>query len=148
MKGHVSARALTVRGLAVAALLVVAGCAMRVEAQSDASAPAYFTAQVKPILEANCAHCHAGPNHRGGYSMNTRESLLKGSHHAPVIVPGDPDSSFLVKLIEHQGPADDPMPMPPPPRPKLSDEQIATIQAWIKAGAVTPPDPLFVAPAP
>jgi mono/diheme cytochrome c family protein len=29
----------------------------------------------------------------------------------------------------------------PPKAPKISDEDIATITAWIKAGAVMPPDP-------
>jgi len=90
---------------------------------------------VKPILDANCARCHGGLNKRGGLNMDTRESLLKGGRDGAVVVPGDPDHSLLVKLIRHEGPADDPMPMPPK-RPKLSDADIATIARWIKAGAI------------
>lgn len=140
-------QAAVIRVLAVTGFLAMAGGLATLQAQQP-DTPQFFTAQVKPILEAKCARCHAGDNHRGGYSMNTRESLLKGSHHAPVIIAGQPDSSFLVRLIKHEGPADDPMPMPPPPRPKLSDAEIAAIEAWIKGGALTPPDPLFVAPPP
>jgi hypothetical protein len=77
-------------------------------------------------------------NHKGGLSMDTRESLLKGGHDGAVIVPGDPANSLLIKLIRHEGPADDPMPMPP--RGKLSDADIATVTAWVKAGAVMPAD--------
>jgi mono/diheme cytochrome c family protein len=57
-----------------------------------------------------------------------------------VIVPGDAADSLLVKLIRHEGPANDPMPMPSK-APKMSDEDIATIEQWVKAGAVMPNDP-------
>jgi cytochrome c len=70
-------------------------------------------------------------------NIETKASLLKGGHDGPVLVPGDPASSLLVKLIRHEGPADDPMPMPPK-KPKISDEDIATVTQWVKAGAVMP----------
>ena len=117
-------------------------------AQDDASKPAYFTEKVKPILEANCVRCHGGANHRGTYSMNTHESLYKGGHHGGAVVPGHPESSMMIKLVRHEGPADDPMPMPPPPKAKISDADIAVLEAWVKAGAVTPDGPIFVAPPP
>ena len=70
--------------------------------------------------------------------MSTRDAMLKGGHHGPALVPGQPEQSLLLRLIRHQGPADDPMNMPPDPKPKLSDADIATVAAWIKAGAVMP----------
>ncbi len=79
-----------------------------------------------------------GENHRGGLNIDTREAMLKGGHDGSVLVPGDPSKSLLVKLIRHEGPADDPMPMPPPPKAKLSDDDIAIVTAWVKAGAVMP----------
>jgi cytochrome c len=45
----------------------------------------------------------------------------------------------LVRLIRHEGPADDPRPMPPK-LPKISDEDIATVERWVKAGAIMPGD--------
>lgn len=69
--------------------------------------------------------------------MNTRSSMLKGGKDGTVLIPGDPDHSLLVRLIRHEGPADDPMPMPPK-QPKLSDADIAAVAAWVKAGAVMP----------
>jgi cytochrome c len=109
----------------------------RVLADEDASKPEYFTTRVKPIFDANCARCHEGLNRRGGLSLDTRASMLKGGHDGSVIVPGDPTKSLIVRLIRHEGPADDPMPMPPK-RPKLSDEDIAVVEKWVKAGAVMP----------
>lgn len=109
-------------------------------AQSDpAASPEFYTTQVQPILQANCYRCHGGMNHRGGLSLQTRAGMLKGGHDGTVLVPGDPANSLLVRLIRHEGPADDPMPMPP--HGKLSDADIATVTAWVKAGAVMPPDP-------
>lgn len=69
--------------------------------------------------------------------MDTRESMLKGGHDGGVLVPGDPAKSLLVKLIRHEGPADDPMDMPPK-RPKLSDADVAVVTQWVRAGAVMP----------
>jgi mono/diheme cytochrome c family protein len=108
-----------------------------VAADEDASKPEYYTTRVKPILDENCARCHGGLNRRGGLNLDTRESMLKGGRDGVVLVPGDPAKSLLVKLIRHEGPADDPMPMPPK-RPKLSDADIAVVERWVKAGAVMP----------
>jgi cytochrome c len=101
------------------------------------SSPEFYTAQVKPIFENTCGKCHLNGNHRGAFNMDTRASLLKGGHDGVVLVPGDPANSLLVKLIRHEGPADDPMSMPPH-APKLSDANIATITQWVKAGALMP----------
>lgn len=105
--------------------------------QDDPAHAEYYTVHVKPIFDANCARCHGGLNRRGGLNMDTREGMLKGGHDGTVLIPGDPDHSLLVRLIRHQGPADDPMDMPPK-KPKLSDADIATVAQWVKAGAVMP----------
>lgn len=96
----------------------------------------FYSAKVQPIFRANCYRCHGWMNHRGGLSLSTPAGILKGGKHGPVIVPGDPDKSLLVKLIRHEGPANDPRPMPP--KSKISDADIATVEQWIKAGAIMP----------
>lgn len=111
-----------------------------VRAQDDASKPAFYTTKVKPILEVQCGECHMGTNRKGGLVIDTQAGLRKGGRDGAVIVPGDPENSLFVKLIRHEGPADDPMPMPPK-KPKMSDADIAIIAAWVKAGAVMPADP-------
>jgi cytochrome c len=126
-------------GVGVMAAAALAGSGlMPVAAQDGADKPAFYTEQVKPIFVAHCATCHMGANHRSGLSLETKASILKGGRDGAVIVPGDPAKSMLLTLIRHEGPADDPKPMPP--KEKLSDADIATVTAWIKAGAVMPDD--------
>ena len=125
-------------GLSVAALV---GSWMRtVAAQDAANKPAFYTEKVRPLLMTNCGKCHFDVNHKGGLSLQTKASMMKGGRDGVVIVPGDPANSLLVKLIRHEGPASDPMPMPAK-APKMSDADIATIEQWVKAGAVMPDDP-------
>ncbi len=107
-------------------------------AADPAANPAFYTSRVQPILQANCYRCHAGLNHRGGLMLDSKAGLAKGGHDGAVIVPGHPEQSLLVKLIRHEGPPNDPMPMPP--KGKISDADIATIEQWVRAGAVMPPD--------
>lgn len=102
-----------------------------------AASPQFYTDHVQPILSSNCYRCHGGMNHRGGLRLNTPEEIMKGGKDGVVIVPGKPEDSLLIKLIRHEGPADDPRPMPP--KSKLSDADIAAVTAWVKAGAVVPP---------
>ena len=105
--------------------------------QDEASTPEFYTSNVQPIFQANCYRCHGGMNHRGGLNIQTRAGMLKGGHDGTVLVPGDPAKSLLVRLIRHEGPANDPMPMPPK-LPKISDADIAIVERWVKAGAIVP----------
>ena len=128
-------------GVGVSAVALLAGVGMRGVAAADGpSTPAFYTEKVKPILRTNCGKCHFDMNHKGGLSLMTKASTVKGGRDGVVIVPGDPANSVLVKLIRHEGPPDDPKPMPPK-SPKMSDEDIAVIEQWVKAGAVMPEDP-------
>ncbi|WP_353072797.1 c-type cytochrome domain-containing protein [Tunturiibacter gelidoferens] len=114
--------------------------AVQAAGADEAANPEFYSTKVQPILQANCYRCHGGTNHRGGLSIQTRAGMLKGGHEGPVLIPGDPANSLLVRLIRHEGPAKDPMPMPPK-QPKLSDADIATVERWVKAGAIMPEDP-------
>ena len=127
----------------IAGLIILSAVAVSVGAvgaQEDSTKPEFYTTKVKPIFDANCVRCHGGLNHRGGLSMDTRDSMIKGGHHGPAIVPGDAANSLLVKLIRHEGPKDDPMDMPQR-KDKLSDSDIAIVERWVNAGAVIPETP-------
>ncbi len=62
-------------------------------------------------------------------SMSTRETLLAGGKRGPVVVPGKPAESRLLKAIKHEND------LQMPPGRKLADADIATLEAWIAAGA-------------
>ena len=131
-----------VAGLGAVAIALVA-LSLRVgvvqaAGQDEATRPEFYTTKVQPIFQANCYRCHGGMNHRDGLNIATRAGMMKGGHDGTVLVPGDPARSLLVRLIRHEGPQNDPMPMPP--KAKLSDADIATVERWVKAGAIMPAD--------
>jgi cytochrome c len=136
---RIATLALYAAALATAAILWQPGHVAAAASQPAPNTIDFYNQRVLPILQTNCYRCHGGLNHRGGLSIATRAGLLKGGHDGAVIVPGDASKSLLVKLIRHEGPADDPMPMPP--KSKISDADIATISQWINAGAIMPETP-------
>jgi cytochrome c len=134
MKGFV---ALRVIGVVLLALGLRGGPVQAAE-PDEAAKPEFYTTKVQPIFQANCYRCHGGMNHRGGLNLSTRAGMMKGGHDGSVLVPGDPAKSLLVRLIRHEGPQNDPKPMPP--KAKLSDADIATVERWVRAGAIMPAD--------
>jgi cytochrome c553 len=115
---------LTLSALAVAALQT--GC-------SDKTLT--YQANIKPIMEANCVSCHV-PGSNGyemsGLLLDSYESLMKGTKFGPVIVPGSSVSSTLYRLVAGQA---DPSIRMPHGEAEMSDEDVATIAAWIDQGA-------------
>jgi cytochrome c len=122
----------------ISAVVVALGVGS-VKGAEDASRVEYYRTRVVPILQANCYTCHAGMNHKGSLRLDSKAGMIRGGRDGAVIVPGDPAKSLLVRLMRHEGPANDPMPMPSK-KPKLSDADIAVVERWVKAGAVMPDD--------
>ena len=111
-----------------------------------------FKQDVYPILQKSCLSCHSVGSEgyaASGFSVESYESVMKGTKFGPVIVPGSSISSTLVILVEHK--ADPSINMPrstkralekhnkflkgwkePVPLPS---EQIKLIRAWIDQGA-------------
>ena len=86
------------RALAVAC--IVLGPAVTASGQEVS-----FHKDVYPILEANCAVCHAphGVGYaRSGFSVQTYETVMKGTKYGAVVIPGSSLDSNLVWLLEHQ----------------------------------------------
>lgn len=89
-----------------------------------------FTTQVQPILAQNCYKCHTSEA-MGGLRLDSREAMLKGGDSGPSLVPGDPEKSLLIQAIRQSGD----LKMPPRGH-KLQATEIATLEAWVKAGAI------------
>jgi mono/diheme cytochrome c family protein len=120
--------------LAVSATLSLCGIAAYAPALGQDAAPAspaFYDAKIKPVFAANCYKCHT-EKMSGGLRLDSREAILKGGDSGPAIVVGAPEKSLLVTAV-HQTDPDMKM---PPKGAKLSDAEIADIEAWIKAGAV------------
>ena len=104
------------------------------EAGTETSEPAAtvrFARDIAPIFQQRCVKCHAGAGAPRGLRLDTYEHVMKGGDFRPVVVPGDPEGSELVRRI--RGDSTPRMPFDGPPF--LSDEEIAKIVQWIKEGA-------------
>ena len=108
---------------AAAAVLALPGLALAVD----------FATQVHPILAGRCVPCHSGATPPAGLLLTSRASLLAGGASGPALVPGNSGASLLIQKITGQRGAI----MPASGEP-LTAAQIATLRAWIDAGAVWP----------
>jgi mono/diheme cytochrome c family protein len=108
-----------------------------------------YTRDVRPILAANCLHCHGqDPSHR---EAELRLDLLEAPGDeegvrgaAEVIVPGTPAESELIARITSD---DESLTMPPVDSgKKLKAEEIETLRRWVAEGAEYAPHWAFVAP--
>ena len=85
---------------------------------------------ILPILAESCAlaGCHSGQPAAGGLDLTTYTSFKDGGGNGAAFVPGDGESSLVVKRIDGGG-------MPPPGRTPLTAEQIQFFIDWIDDGA-------------
>lgn len=94
-----------------------------------------FNRDIRPILTKNCTTCHGGVKMAGEVSFLYREDVLgNGESGRPVVVPGDPDRSEMVRRLLTDDPDDR---MPPPdhhPHP-LAQGEIDTLVEWVRQGA-------------
>ncbi len=113
-------------------LLVALGTVATVPAADDA---VDFNRDVRPILTKNCTTCHGGVKMAGDVSFLYREDVLgRGESGKPVVVPGEPDGSEMIRRIVTDDPDDR---MPPPdhhPHP-LPDAEIEILTDWVRQGA-------------
>jgi len=94
---------------------------------------------VDSIFAARCLDCHASQDPEGQLVLETFETLMKGGEIGPAVLPGKSAESLLVQMIEGRFEKDGRKKiMPPGKRAKLTSQEIATIRAWIDAGAQEP----------
>ena len=129
--------------------LVSASACHRGQSRAGAAQHLDFNQDVQPILASRCFACH-GPDpemRKAGLRLDLAESAMKKRPgHPDAIVPGHPERSELIKRIESKDPhylmpqnaQGEAKPMKP--------EEIATLRAWIKQGAVYRPHWAFEAP--
>lgn len=99
-----------------------------------ATRPVDFAKDVRPLLEASCVKCHAHGQKKGGFRLDSREALLAGGESGPAIVVGHSDQSYLIRLVA----GFEPDKIMPAKGPRLTQEQIGLLRAWIDQGAPWP----------
>ena len=89
-----------------------------------------FEKHVRPILKAQCFHCHGEDGEtKGELDVRLARFLIKGGKDGPAIVPGDAAKSHLLELVK-KGEM-------PKGKAKLKDKDIATLEQWVAQGAKT-----------
>jgi uncharacterized membrane protein len=88
---------------------------------------------VEPILERKCFTCHNESKAKGKLIMTSEDQFKAGGENGKPWVEGKPMESRMIKAFylplshdEH---------MPPDGKPQLTQLEVATLKAWIKAGA-------------
>lgn len=95
-----------------------------------AAEPPHFETEIRPILREYCFDCHGAVEElEGGLDLRLVHLMISGGDSGEAVVPGDPDVSLLLQRVR-----DGDM---PPGDARVSDEKIAILEAWIRAGAAT-----------
>ncbi len=116
-------------------LCLASGCVLPVVTAGPKPSPGqveFFERRVRPVLADHCFQCHGEKKQMAGLRLDTADGFRKGSDEGPVVVPGDPAKSPMVRAVRREG--DRPM----PPKHPLQAEAVAALTEWVKAGAPYP----------
>ncbi|GAA4453103.1 hypothetical protein GCM10023189_17670 [Nibrella saemangeumensis] len=94
--------------------------------------------EVRTILAHSCYNCHSASKMKGELRLDKKEFILKGGEDGPVIEPGDPDDSELIRRIKLPTGHKEAMPTK---GKRLTPKEIALLEFWIKQGAPWPDGP-------
>lgn len=100
--------------------------------------PSVTSERIVPLMLLRCVPCHGGRRKEGGLDLRTRESILRGGQSGPVVIPGDPDNSLIVRRIQNE--------QMPPRRQLVSvsvkpmeSTELELLRSWISAGLPAAP---------
>ena len=112
--------------LACSTVLIV-GCSM--ESQLG------YKSDIQPLMDKYCSECHKQDGEgalASGFVTDSYDSTMQGTKYGPVVVPGDPLSSSLYRLVSGKVHSSIRMPHG---KDALADEEIVKIEQWIQQGA-------------
>ena len=88
----------------------------------------FFEKRVRPVLANHCWACHGPETQHGGLRLDSKEAAIRGGGRGPAIVPGDPETSLVVRALRHDG-------LQMPLGGRLDGKKVADIAKWIEDGA-------------
>jgi hypothetical protein len=94
-----------------------------------------FSEDILPLLKWKCASCHQSGGEgyeKSGLDLTSYEGVMKGTKFGPMVVPGDPDLSNLMLLLDWRAA---PAIRMPHGKKQLSICDRNTIRTWIMEGA-------------
>ncbi len=110
---------------------------LAVSATAQTPALEHFEKKIRPVLVARCSGCHGSAlaSPQAGLTLDTAAGIQKGGRSGPIVQPGQPDKSLLLRALRYS----DPQLKMPPGKP-LAPEVVADFEAWIRDGATMPAD--------
>ena len=101
----------------------------------SAEQAAFFESRIRPVLAERCYECHSAQSAKlkGGLLLDSRAGVIRGGDSGPIIAPGDPEASLLIRAVQRTDPA-----LTMPPKQSLPPQAIEDLIAWVRMGA---PDP-------
>jgi len=128
-------RAITLAAVATLGLTLLLSAAVpEAPPAPDPRGVEYFEKHIRPVLVNNCVKCHGPAKEQAGLRLDTRAGFLRGGDNGPLVVPGKPDESALIRAVKHTAK------LKMPPKEKLKAEQIDQLIAWVEMGAPWPDD--------
>jgi len=109
-----------------------------------AAGPVVFARDIKPIFDRSCIKCHGRGRSKGGFQLDTGDTLLKGGDSGPVVLKGKSDDSLLIELVAGVNPDN----IMPKKGSRLTAEQVGLLRAWIDQGLSWDTDINFAKPIP
>jgi cytochrome c553 len=104
-----------------------------VQAQiADARREEFFEKRIRPLLAEHCTSCHGAKKQQAGLRLDRRDAVTHGADGEPVIVPGHPEKSTLLRAVRQDGD------VKMPPKGKLPAQAVEDLATWIKQGAYWP----------
>jgi mono/diheme cytochrome c family protein len=90
--------------------------------------------RVRKLLRERCGDCHGAETRESGLRLDIRKGIEKGGDFGPVVLPGKPDQSELLRRVT----TDNEEKAMPPDGDRLEEEEVALLRDWIAAGAPWP----------
>jgi mono/diheme cytochrome c family protein len=119
----------------IAGPLVALGVAPFTEAIAAQDPPVSFQEDILPVFQVRCASCHSrdGEGYKAsGLDLTSYQAVLTGTKFGPMVIPGDPDSSNLMRLLDWRASPELRMPHN---KKQLSVCDRNSIRTWIRQGA-------------
>jgi hypothetical protein len=94
-----------------------------------------FQEDIVPILVGRCLSCHqpgAQGTQASGLDLTNYASIMKGTKFGPMVIPGDPESSNLMLILDWRASPELRMPLG---KKQLSSCDRNSIRSWIREGA-------------
>lgn len=93
----------------------------------------FFEKEVRPVLVKRCYSCHGAKKQEASLRLDSHAWMMKGSDTGAAVVPGDPQQSRIIQVIQYH---DDDSQMPP--AGKMPPVEIAALTRWVKMGTPWP----------